>query len=119
MCKESCFCNSFGPRVSPPLLCAGDDETPSVCTVVLQKGGRGEGAGLDGAPDTLTVEGTCFFGNLLCRTVLRHLNVFMVILSFPKGAPQERAAVGMSQRCLPRDAGRCVHGSGSLLRIQD
>lgn len=114
MGKESCFRNSFGPRVSLHLHSALEMMKRPLSAPRPPDGGRGEGIGSMGLQTHCQSRGLAFFGNL-CQAVLRCLQVSMVILSFPKGAPQERAVVGTSPRCLPRDGdgGRCVRGGGS------
>lgn len=38
MCKESSFHDGFGPRVSPPPLCAGADAMRSLCAMSSRRG---------------------------------------------------------------------------------
>lgn len=58
-------------------------------------------------------QGNLLFGNFLCRTALRCLQVLMVILSFPKCAHQERASVGTCWRSLPPPGQVCAPAGAS------
>lgn len=99
--KTWCFRNSLRPHASPPPLCTGDDQMCSLGTLSSRRGACLNRPGMD-------VQGNLLFGNLLCQTALRCLEVLVVIVSFPKGARREGASAGRQKPGLPRDRGVCV-----------